>query len=520
MLKRWWIIGLVLVVVAPAGLAQTNEEEPEDRGGRASGQDGSEPGQRGRQGRREGRRGRRGPPIGRILDRVAEQLELDETQMERLEEIKAEQEQVMQQFREQRAAIREAREAGNDELADKLRTEMRAARQEGGGMRGIITNAIESLDPILTDDQRGRLTEMRQSWQERRQRGQRRGRMLENLGEALQLDETQMTQFEEIRAGHTERMQAFRERWQAVRDAREAGNDELAEQLRDEMRSDMKEGGGPRESLQQAMDQLDPILTEEQRTQLAELRERNGRRGEGRRGNRGERQRGQQGEGRRGGGAGGANKTARLADKLQLDDEQRTQYDAMTAANKSQQADRKAKIQSLRKSLQEAKTAGDTVKVAEIKAQIATLRAEGAAASAAFYEQLDGILRMDQKQALADYRAAALAEKALKGFPTDLRTTIRAAMRVKLDRDQRTQLKKISKDAKNALSDARKEDRKNRSRARAAEAELTAKVKAKIVAMLTAEQKAKYQKELERLSRKSGKRARPRDEARPRQPAV
>lgn len=525
MLRRWWLIGLVLVIVAPAGLAQTNEGQPEDRGRggrRARGQDGSQPGERGgREGRPQGRRGRRGPNVGRILDRVAEDLELDESQLAQLEEIKAAQEEAMGQFEQRRAAIREARDAGDEELADRLREEMRAEMEQSGGFRGMMTRTMESLDPILTEDQRTRLAEMRQQFEDRRARGQRRGRMLETLGEDLQLDETQAQQFEEIKAGHEERMQAFRERWQAVRDAREAGNDELAEQLGAELRSDMEEGGGPRESIEQALGQLDPILTEEQRGRLAEIRERNadrGGRGPGRQGDRGQRDR-QRGDGQRQGRRDG-NPMAGLADELQLDDGQRAQFDEMASANRSQRRERQTEIQALRRSLQEAKTGDDKNAIADIQTQIETLRADGAAADAAFYDQIDGILRADQKQILSDYRANAQAEKEIEDFPTDLRSTIRAAMRVKLDRDQRTQLKKISTDAKKSLSKARKEDRQNRSRDKAAEAALTANVKAGIMTMLTAEQQTKYVEELKRLSEKNGNRARPGNRARNRQTAI
>jgi len=533
-MNRLFMAALVIAVLSAPSPAQVSDGEPQERDGdrvrsregrrdrgkvrrergeagrRDRGEGWRDRGEEGRRDRGEGRRERRrGPRFGRMFDYIAEKLELDDEQMQQFEEIKAGHRERMEQFRQRREAVRQAREEGNDELAEQLRSEFRAEREEAGGPREWMRQAIESLDPILTEDQRERLAEMRERYQQRRE-GRRQGRerrsqqMFEDIAENLELNEEQAQQFEEIRAGHRERMEQFRQRREAVRQAREEGNDELAEQLRSELWAEREETGGPREWTQQAMESLDPILTEDQRGRLAEMREgyRKSRRGRG-------------AQERRGGGEGRWGDRRRrmaddLPDQLGLDEQQRKQYTALVEAQGRKMRENQEKIQPLRDQLREARDSNDSKRFEALQAQIEALRSGGKTGEDAFFGQVEGILRADQVERFAEYRADAQFERGLDEIPADMRTLLRTARRLRLDKEQKAELKKVYNYAKKSWPKARRADKKNRSREKEAEAALTAEVRRRILEVLNEQQVEKFNEQLKRLDRKGGKRNRER----------
>ena len=81
-------------------------------------------------------------------------------------------------------------------------------------------------------------------------------------------------------------------------------------------------------------------------------------------------------------------------------------------------------------------------------------------------------------------------------------------MRLRLSKQQKTELKKINNEAKKSWREARRTDKKNRSRERAAETALAADVRARILRLLDEPQVEKFNEQLKRLNRKSGARKR------------
>lgn len=326
-------------------------------------------------------------------------------------------------------------------------------------------------------------------------RGRRRGRgfggMFDRIARELELDETQMQQFDEIKAAHRERMEPFRERREAIRQAREEGNDDLADQLRSELRAEMRDGGGPRALMRQALDELEPILNEEQLGRLNEMRER-------------QRERGERFRRRR-------RMMEQLPEQLQLDDGQREQFSALMDANRKQMRERFSAMRPLLEEMREARESNDTARVEELQAQLDDLRPDPDAMEASLFEQVEGILREDQKQQFGEFRQTSRTGRGKFEMPGDIRMALRAAMRLELSREQKTELKKINSEARKAWREARKNDRKNRSRAREAEGALTAQVKAQILGILDQDQVEKYQQQLEKMDRKSGKGSRSRN---------
>lgn len=505
MKNRLLISAFVMAVVSATGPAQVpgQEDRGPDQERRARGEGRRDQGEGGRRG------GRRG--FGRMFDRIAEQLELDDEQMRKFDEIRDSHREKMEQFRARWQAVRQAREDGNDELAAELRDELRAEREEGGGPREMMRQIFESLDPILTGDQRGQLAEMRERYAARRERGEgrRRGgwrgpgfqRTFERIPEELELDDEQMRQFEEIKTAQNERMEQFRQRRASIRQAREDGDDELSERLRSELRADMEENGGPRSWMRQAMESLDPILSDEQRDRLSELRE-----GDRNRRGGGERRRQNRGEGRQG------NRTQRmmaeLPDRLELDGAQREQYAALTEASRLQTQERRSKMQPLLGQLQQARESEDQARIDELQAQIKKLRPDRDAAQAEFLKQVEEILREDQKERLGEYRSDLQFDRELDEVSADLRTVLRAAMRLRLTKEQKAELKKIHRNARKSWKEARRADKKNRSRQKDAQVALAATVKARIMKMLDEQQAEQYVERLKRANRSRERRSR------------
>jgi hypothetical protein len=263
----------------------------------------------------------------------------------------------------------------------------------------------------------------------------------------------------------------------------------------------MEKNGGPGTWMRQAIESLDPILSDEQRGRLSELREGN----RGRRGG-GERRRQDRGEGRRG------NRTQRmmaeLPAKLELDEAQREQYATLTEASRRVTQERRSKMQPLLEQLQRARESEDQAGVRKLQAQLKKLRSDGEAGQSEFLNQVEEILREDQKQRLGEYRSDLQFDRELDEVPANLRTVLRTAMRLRLTKEQKAELKKIHRDARKSWKEARRTDKKNRSRQKEAEAALAATVKARILKMLDAQQAEQYIERLKRANRNRERRSR------------
>lgn len=521
MLRKHTILTALFVaaLIGPADwlAAQNTPRDPQsqDQGGRRFNQDG----QRGRGNgpRGQGRRGR-GPDMDSFYDRVAKDLALDEDQKAQLEEIRAAQRERMETFRQRREAIRQAEDDGDQARADQLREEMRSEfEQNVGRRRGFMEETVQSIDGILTEEQRTQFATLQQNMRTEREQ-QMRDRFesrYAQIAEDLGLDEDQRQVLEDVKAAQIEQMEEFRGRWQAVREAYDNGNDALGDQLREELVGEMRDGGGPRQFMNQVWDELDPVLTDDQRELAQQLREERGR---GRR-NRNqpeaaaetngdaasavvEQQNGetpvmQDGEVVKGASTAGGDE---LQSSLELTDEQMAGFAALQSQHKQKSAAITARMTALQAQIAAAEAEGDTDALERLNGELAEQQALFAAEEDNFYGQLDGMLNDEQKASLADYRADQQVNEELKDIPADLRTVLRAAMRLKLDRSQKEQVREMTKQARTELRKARELDKKNRDRSRTAEMALANRFKTRIRNLLTTEQSLKYTENLDKMT--------------------
>lgn len=465
---------------------------------------------RGERGRGEGRRGRRGPGRGFDMDgfynRITEELGLDEDQVAQLNEIRAAQNERMEQFRQRRQAIRQAEEAGDTDEAERLREEMRGEFERNVGRRGFMQESIESIESILNEDQKAQFSEMRENMRSEREERMREGfeRRYEQIAEDLDLDDEQRAVLQDIKVAQIEQMEQFRARWEAVREAYESGDEARGDELREALVAEMRESGGPRQFMNQVWDELDPVLTDEQRTLAQDLRERRGRRGRDRRENGDEES---NSVSRDGADQGGDD----LTQTLNMSDEQKADYAALVEAHKQLSKATANEMRSIRQRIEAAEAEGDTEGAAKLKEHLAQLDSQAKAQKEAFNEELAGMLTPAQQETLAEYRADQQVAEELNDIPADLRTVLRAAMRLKLERSQKQQIRDLTKEAKKDLRTARATDRKNRDRERTAEKALADQYKARIRSILTTEQSQKYTENLETMTpRRSRDRSRAR----------
>ena len=456
-----------------------------------------------------------------FYDRVSEDLALDEDQKAQLDEIRAAQRQRMEAFRERRRAIRQAEEDGDQVLADQLREEMRSEfEQNVGRRRGFMEETIQSIDGILTEEQRSQFETLRQTMRQERetQMRERFESRYERIAEDLGLDDDQRQVLEEVKTAQIERMEEFRGRWEAVRQAYDEGNETLGDELREELVGEMRNSGGPRQFMNEVWEELDPVLTDDQRAIAQELREERGRR----RGNRERRQAVADAanepdaaptddaasmQGREVAAERSTGEADELQSTLELTDEQMAGFSALQKAHKQQSAAITAKMTELQAQIAAAEAEGDAETVERLTGELSEQQAKFAAQEESFYSQLDGMLNDDQKATLADYRAELQVDEDLKDIPADLRTVLRAAMRLKLDRTQKQQVREMTKQAKKELRKARELDKKNRDRGRTAEKALANQFKTRIRNLLTTEQSVKYTENLEKMTPRRNKRS-------------
>ena len=99
----------------------------------------------------EGDRRQRRDPMrraDRMVERLAEQLELDETQRSEVDTILESYRAEIQAWTPLRAEMRAAREEGDTARIEELRAKM----EDSGGPRELFRHVIEDIEPILTDE--------------------------------------------------------------------------------------------------------------------------------------------------------------------------------------------------------------------------------------------------------------------------------------------------------------------------------------------------------------------------------
>ncbi len=323
MRKLTWIAIMTATVAFPA-VAQTPE-----RG------DGQDPPRRQRRADRQDA-GQQGPrfDMAQMARRMAERLELTDEQQVKFDEIVAlHQERARESgmgpdgWREQMRAMRDAEENGDTKRLEELREQMRAQREN---MTKSFDAFFGDVEKILTPDQTERFAQMRQRFGQFGGPGGPDGmrRALETLPEDLALTDDQKPRYDELRAELQERQdeqrRAFRELrplFEEMRAARESGDTARADELQQQI--DEKRGGpdGMRQVYEKFFTDLEKILTPEQKAHLADLREQMGG-GPGGPGGRDEQDRN----------ATDTRTLIRAARRLELSDDQKKEFEAITEA--------------------------------------------------------------------------------------------------------------------------------------------------------------------------------------------
>ncbi|HMQ14727.1 MAG TPA: hypothetical protein PKC49_02025 [Phycisphaerae bacterium] len=317
----------------------------------------------------------------------------------------------------------------------------------------------------------------------------------QRVADQLDLDDQQRASYDEIVAGFRERFaqggqgEQMRDLMRQMREARQAGDDALAEDLRRKMEETRRTGDALREDF---LSQVEPILRPDQVERLATIRERFGAMERQRFGN-------------------PMQQIAELRDVLHLDDQQNQQFDDLLAEMREQMRSQRgmgAELRPLIEELRAAQEAGDEERVAEIRARLAELRPDPREMFDNFYADLEKILRADQLQALRDFRARQPGPPGQdRAARTDVRSLFREARRLDLSRDQADDLADLEETAGRANRDARRE----RAAADQAQAALYERVKQQIIEILTPEQRQQFERTLQRAERgERGERARPR----------
>jgi soluble cytochrome b562 len=295
---------------------------------------------------------------------------------------------------------------------------------------------------------------------ERPRRGPSLSQLVDRLTEQLALDEEQRAQVEEIVAAQEQRMEQHRAQWQEMREATEAGDEERAAELREQL---MQQRGDRGQAMEAIFDQIEPLLHEDQLEQFQQIRERMPMgRGPGRRGQMQQIMR-------------------ELPDAVNMTEEQRKEFDALVD---EQRALMRERMQS-RWQRREGEDAED---------MRPRTRPDFGAMYDDFFEEVAQILNEDQLPLLSDYRNRVAEERRRPGRGSDdVRTVLSAVKRIRgLSSEQEDAVRKIERDAMQSSREMRRD--------REGLALLAAKVKEQITDLLDEGQVKEFEQNLERLS--------------------
>lgn len=318
-----------------------------------------------------------------------------------------------------------------------------------------------------------------------RRRGDREGRpgrrgnrgpslrqMVERMNETLNFDEQQMEQIDKLLEAESEQSQDRRAQFEEMRKAMDEGDDERAAELREQFRAQREDRNA---RMQEFLDEIEPILHEDQVEAFGEVRERVTQRDQDRR--------------RRGG---QMRMYRELPDVLEMTDEQREEYRELMDERRAMMRER---MQETRNSEQEPGERGE--------GRPERRRPDFESMQAGFFEDLEEILTKDQIAALADYRAEMdVASRGERGRENadDLRALVQASRRIPdLTSEQKESIREIT-------SEAMRESRQLKSKDKEEKAQLAAATKSEIVKLLDDEQAEAFERNIERVSSSSGRR--------------
>ncbi len=307
-------------------------------------------------------------------------------------------------------------------------------------------------------------------------------RLVPQLAEELQLTDDQREQVEKLVKEHAAKRRAdnphrgeTRELLEALRAAQDAGDEDKVAEIRQQLREQRRGAGQPMAAF---FDDLEEILTDEQKAKLPDIRERLMR-------GRGDEPRGISPEWL----------LNELPQQLELTDEQQAQFDQLAAEMKTRAEENRARNADMRTLMSELRTArrdGDDARVQELEEQLRENRPHRGDLAREFLDELEGILTAEQKDKLAE----ALAEQR-GGRPTrgDPRAIFAAARELDLSAEQREQLKQIAEES-------RLEGRELPRGDRAAMAKFADSVRERVKSVLSDEQNAQIDDLLKKQQRR------------------
>lgn len=301
-------------------------------------------------------------------------------------------------------------------------------------------------------------------------RGEWFGGMLERLANQLELDESQRAAFQEAAAAQRERFQSMGQRWQELRQAMRDGDEERAAALRAELEGARSEDGplGP------LFKEIEPLLREDQLERLHAMQE--------------------QMQQRRRSGEAFRRVMTELPEELGLDEGQRQQWDELLAARRDQRRGQWEEMRPAMEEMRAAREAGDEARMEELRRQLEETRPNPEQMLATFLEEVEGILRDDQKGILEAYRQelGVGGQQEEVSEPGDLRNILRAVKRVRVSSEQRAAIKEIEQKAGKAWREIDRRDAEARG-------ELADRVKQQLLDVLDPEQTRQFEGNLERL---------------------
>lgn len=304
-------------------------------------------------------------------------------------------------------------------------------------------------------------------------------RMLERMADRLELDDAQYDVFRQQAETLRPQFDAF---GQAMQDLRAAAQDDdraRMQQIREEMRS-LRAQGMPMETL---LASIEPHLDSGQLEALNRVRDRM-------------REQVRTWEQRE--------RIRNLPTELGFDESQRAEFEELLDSRRAERREAMREMRPLWEELRAAREEGDFAREEELREQMRALRDSFRPDMGGLLDQVEGLLHEDQRAAFdalrADFGAfgrgpGAAAEEQVR---LDVRTVLRAAQRVRLDSEQRTALRDIEREGRDAIAELRR----NRERD---ENPIALRMKQQVEGLLDADQRVQFAEALERLTRRGGR---------------
>jgi Spy/CpxP family protein refolding chaperone len=301
-------------------------------------------------------------------------------------------------------------------------------------------------------------------------RGPNFDRIVQDLSQRLELTDEQKPQFDGIVEKHRAAIEAatnspqMREIMQQMRDARQAGDEQKMQELRQQMQALREEGT---KALNAFFDDVEPILTPEQKQTLTQARDRI----------------------TRGPGGGGMNPDRllqTLPEQLNLTADQRPQFDKLAEELRGKLDAQRQEMRPLFQEMRDAQQSGDQAKIAEVQAKIQAMTGERDKLVKEFVAALEPILTPEQQAKLKE-----IVAQLNQGGPgeTSPRTLMAALERLELTQEQRAQVRAIVAEYQDAYQKLAPDDRAGRDK-------LNTDVKAQLKGVLTPEQQQQLDRAL------------------------